>query len=109
MENRPHSSASGSLLKQSGPQLISPMPEVKRNRGRPRKLKDPSIVNDDGKVYRVKRGRGRPRKNSLNSNLSNTQNSYLEEGKSTIFICRNKKNELQYLYLFRRFTIFDRR
>lgn len=83
IDNRPHSSASVSLLKQSGPQLISPMPEVKRNRGRPRKLKDPSTINDDSKVYRVKRGRGRPRKNSLNSNLSNTQNSYLEEGTST--------------------------
>lgn len=80
-DNRPHSSASVSLLKQSGPQLIAPMPEVKRNRGRPRKLKDPSTINDDSKVFRVKRGRGRPRKNSLNSNLSNTQNSYLEEGK----------------------------
>lgn len=85
IDNRPHSSASVSLLKQSGPQLISPMPEVKRNRGRPRKLKDPSTINDDSKVYRVKRGRGRPRKNSLNSNLSNTQNSYLEEGTSTKF------------------------
>lgn len=27
-----------------------------------------------------KRGRGRPRKNSMTSDLSNTQNSYLEEG-----------------------------
>lgn len=80
-DNRPHSSASGNFLKQSGPPLITPMPEVKRNRGRPRKVKDPAAIADDGKVFRVKRGRGRPRKNSLNSNLSNTQNSYLEEGK----------------------------
>lgn len=29
----------------------------------------------------MKRGRGRPRKNSMTSDLSNTQNSYLEEGK----------------------------
>lgn len=28
----------------------------------------------------MKRGRGRPRKNSMTSDLSNTQNSYLEEG-----------------------------
>lgn len=32
------------------------------------------------KLWKLKRGRGRPRKNSMNSNLSNTQNSYLEEG-----------------------------
>lgn len=32
----------------------------------------------------MKRGRGRPRKNSMHSNLSNTQNSYLEEGKYEI-------------------------
>lgn len=30
----------------------------------------------------MKRGRGRPRKDSLYSNFSNTQNSYLEEGKN---------------------------
>lgn len=60
------------------------MPEVKRNRGRPRKIKDPAAVADEAKVFRVKRGRGRPRKNSLNSNQSNTQNSYLEEGKRTM-------------------------
>lgn len=29
----------------------------------------------------MKRGRGRPRKNSMTSDMSNTQNSYLEEGK----------------------------
>lgn len=68
------------MIKPSVPPLIPPAPEVKRNRGRPRKLKDPALVADESKVVRVKRGRGRPRKNSLNSNLSNTQNSYLEEG-----------------------------
>lgn len=76
-ENRPSSSAS---MKQPRPPLIPAVPEVKRNRGRPRKIKEVPV--DDGKVVRVKRGRGRPRKNSLNSNLSNTQNSYLEEGES---------------------------
>lgn len=74
-DNRPTSSAS---MKAPGPPLITPMPEVKRNRGRPRKIKE--VPTDDGKMVRIKRGRGRPRKNSLNSNLSNTQNSYLEEG-----------------------------
>lgn len=33
------------------------------------------------KLWSLKRGRGRPRKDSLYSNFSNTQNSYLEEGK----------------------------
>lgn len=80
-DNRPPSSSS---MKAPGPPLISPMPEVKRNRGRPRKIKD-QIPIEDGKIIRVKRGRGRPRKNSLNSNLSNTQNSYLEEGMQNIF------------------------
>lgn len=32
------------------------------------------------KAWKMKRGRGRPRKNSMTSDLSNTQNSYLEEG-----------------------------
>lgn len=32
-------------------------------------------------MWSMKRGRGRPRKDSLYSNFSNTQNSYLEEGK----------------------------
>lgn len=32
-------------------------------------------------MWSMKRGRGRPRKGSLYSNFSNTQNSYLEEGK----------------------------
>lgn len=35
-----------------------------------------------GKSWKMKRGRGRPRKNSMTSDMSNTQNSYLEEGKS---------------------------
>lgn len=30
--------------------------------------------------WRLKRGRGRPRKNSLNSNMSNTQHSFLDDG-----------------------------
>lgn len=39
-DNRPHSAASGTSQKQSGPALIPAMPEVKRNRGRPRKFKE---------------------------------------------------------------------
>lgn len=39
---RPHSSASGTSQKQSGPQIIAALPEVKRNRGRPRKFKETS-------------------------------------------------------------------
>lgn len=38
------------------------------------------------KVWSMKRGRGRPRKDSLASNLSNTQNSFLEEGKDRIIL-----------------------
>lgn len=36
--DRPHSSASGS--QKHGPPIIPAMPEVKRNRGRPRKTRD---------------------------------------------------------------------
>lgn len=36
---RPHSSASGTSQKH-GPQIIAALPEVKRNRGRPRKMKE---------------------------------------------------------------------
>lgn len=38
--DRPHSSASGSSQKHAGPSTIPPTPEVKRNRGRPRKTRD---------------------------------------------------------------------
>lgn len=42
----------------------------------------------------MKRGRGRPRKGSIYSNFSNTQNSYLEEGKifSVFFFSFNLKS-----------------
>lgn len=46
------------------------------------------------KGWKMKRGRGRPRKNSMTSDLSNTQNSYLEEGKPTplYLLSKNKNN-----------------
>ncbi|XP_067618163.1 transcription initiation factor TFIID subunit 1 isoform X3 [Eurosta solidaginis] len=57
-----------------------PPPDVKRGRGRPRK----HVVRDTVEEVKinasaVKRGRGRPRKDSLASNISNPQNSFLEE------------------------------
>lgn len=36
------------------------------------------------KAWKMKRGRGRPRKNSMTSDISNTQNSNLEEGKFVV-------------------------
>lgn len=86
-----NSTSSQQQHKQLGPPLILPMPEVKRSRGRPRKFPEHSEEGGTPKVSTgVKRGRGRPRKNSFNSNLSNTQNSYLDEGKWTpIFMISN--------------------
>lgn len=40
----------------------------------------------------MKRGRGRPRKNSMTSDLSNTQNSYLEEGMRALVFHLPKQN-----------------
>lgn len=44
-DNRPHSSASQTSQKQSGSSGPSALSEIKRNRGRPRKLKD---ISDEG-------------------------------------------------------------
>ncbi|XP_055848385.1 transcription initiation factor TFIID subunit 1 isoform X1 [Episyrphus balteatus] len=78
--DRPQSAAS--MRSQREIELPPPstagLSEVKRGRGRPRKHRDTTI--EEVKVTNaVKRGRGRPRKDSLTSNLSNTQNSFLEE------------------------------
>uniref|UniRef100_T1PIQ4 Bromo domain-containing protein n=1 Tax=Musca domestica TaxID=7370 RepID=T1PIQ4_MUSDO len=59
-------------------QDMQPPIDIKRGRGRPRKLRD---VNEEVKfnANAVKRGRGRPRKDSLTSNLSNPHNSSFTE------------------------------
>lgn len=107
--DRPQSAASGNSQRPSTSSGLPVTPETKRNRGRPRKFKENSeeglwrrqcytyftssllnyvnflftIINL-AKSWKIKRGRGRPRKNSMTSDLSNTQNSYLEEGKLLI-------------------------
>ncbi|XP_055699483.1 transcription initiation factor TFIID subunit 1 isoform X1 [Phlebotomus papatasi] len=75
---RPQSAASNDpqSSRSHGPQIIPALPEVKRGRGRPRKARD---TLEDVKLWGMKRGRGRPRKDSHTSNLSSTQNTYLEE------------------------------
>lgn len=100
--DRPQSSASGNSQRPSFSSGLPIVPDAKRNRGRPRKIKETPedgmhtfgrkigfnarkkiqmnlLFCDIGKGWK-KRGRGRPRKNSMTSDLSNTQNSYLEEG-----------------------------
>ncbi|XP_017474029.1 PREDICTED: transcription initiation factor TFIID subunit 1 isoform X2 [Rhagoletis zephyria] len=58
--------------------MAPPPPDVKRGRGRPRKQRD-TVEEVKVNASAVKRGRGRPRKDSLASNISNPQNSFLEE------------------------------
>ncbi|XP_004536590.1 transcription initiation factor TFIID subunit 1 isoform X1 [Ceratitis capitata] len=59
--------------------MAPPAPsDIKRGRGRPRKQRD-TVEEVKINASAVKRGRGRPRKDSLASNISNPQNSFLEE------------------------------
>ncbi|XP_055377436.1 transcription initiation factor TFIID subunit 1 [Condylostylus longicornis] len=83
---RPQSAASATTpqnrppnLMPGPPPIIAPLPEIKRGRGRPRKVRDGNEEEKEKKIGGVKRGRGRPRKDSLTSNQSNTQNSVLED------------------------------
>ncbi|XP_011211666.2 transcription initiation factor TFIID subunit 1 isoform X2 [Bactrocera dorsalis] len=61
-----------------GSDMAPPPSDVKRGRGRPRKQRD-TVEEVKINASAVKRGRGRPRKDSLASNISNPQNSFLEE------------------------------